>query len=190
SKYNNFCHYFQGSLEDELPDEPGHGLEEEDEEEYDALNDETFGTEAVEGDWEEDHEKLAEIAEQSRLRHNSFNNDSHVDLDDHADLDLEASISQLVLDDFDDPILENGESTKPESGSSRHFPSSNSGIDLIDSASYSSSAPSGYSVWGVTKSDPPPPKPSTQSILPGVKVSYFMRRKFNEVIVHVTGDYF
>ena len=33
----------QGSLEDELPDEPGHGLEDEDEEEYDALNDETFG---------------------------------------------------------------------------------------------------------------------------------------------------
>ena len=38
---------FQGSLEDELHDEPGQGLDEEEEEVYDALNDETFGTDAV-----------------------------------------------------------------------------------------------------------------------------------------------
>lgn len=36
----------QGSLEDELHDEPGQGLDEEEEEVYDALNDETFGTDA------------------------------------------------------------------------------------------------------------------------------------------------
>lgn len=36
------------------------------EEEYDALNDETFGSEATIGDWEKDHEKLAEITESSR----------------------------------------------------------------------------------------------------------------------------
>lgn len=44
-------------------------LEEDDigeEEEYDALNDETFGSEANIGDWEKDHEKLSEIAESSR----------------------------------------------------------------------------------------------------------------------------
>lgn len=41
---------FQGPYEDELHDEPGQGLDEEEEEEYDALNDETFGNDAV-GRW-------------------------------------------------------------------------------------------------------------------------------------------
>lgn len=41
------------------------------EEEYDALNDETFGSEATIGDWEKDHEKLAEITESSRPQHHS-----------------------------------------------------------------------------------------------------------------------
>lgn len=66
----------------------------------------------TEGDWEEDHEKLAEITEQSRIHRNSYNNDNHTESDDHTDLDLEASISQLVLEDCDDPIVENGEATK------------------------------------------------------------------------------
>lgn len=46
-------------------------MEEDDfgEEEYDALNDETFGSEATIGDWEKDHEKLAEITESSRSQH-------------------------------------------------------------------------------------------------------------------------
>ncbi|XP_069691464.1 protein PAT1 homolog 1 isoform X2 [Periplaneta americana] len=162
----NNCSEIQGSLEDELHDEPGQGLDEE-EEEYDALNDETFGTEAVEGDWEEDHEKLAEIAEQSRLRRNSYNNDNHIESDDHADLELEASISQLVLDDFDDPISENGENTKTNTITSRHFPSTSTGVDLIESPSYSSSAPSGYSVWGIAKTDIQ--QKSTQPVLAGGK---------------------
>lgn len=68
----------------------------------------------TEGDWEEDHEKLAEITEQSRIRRSSYNNDNHIESDDHADLDLEASISQLMLEDYDDSILENGEATKPQ----------------------------------------------------------------------------
>lgn len=68
----------------------------------------------TEGDWEEDHEKLAEITEQSRIHRSSYNNDSRTESDDHADLDLEASISQLMLEDCDDPILENGEATKPQ----------------------------------------------------------------------------
>lgn len=41
------------------------------EEEYDALNDETFGPDATIGDWEEDHEKLAEITESNRLHNQS-----------------------------------------------------------------------------------------------------------------------
>jgi hypothetical protein len=68
----------------------------------------------TEGDWEEDHEKLAEIAEQSRVHHSTYNNGSHNESDDRADLDLEASISQLVLEDCDEPVLENGETTKPQ----------------------------------------------------------------------------
>lgn len=45
--------------------------EELEEEEYDALNDETFGPDAAIGDWEEDHEKLAEITESNRLHNQS-----------------------------------------------------------------------------------------------------------------------
>ncbi|KAK6644939.1 hypothetical protein RUM43_001215 [Polyplax serrata] len=72
----------------ELVDEP----ELDEEEEYDALNDETFGTEAFQGDWEEDHTKFAEVTENSRTYRNSFSSEK----DD--DLDLEASLSQLVLE--------------------------------------------------------------------------------------------
>lgn len=52
-------------------------LEDEDvgeEEEYDALNDETFGPDATIGDWEKDHEKLAEITESSRPHNQSATN--------------------------------------------------------------------------------------------------------------------
>ncbi|KAJ9600157.1 hypothetical protein L9F63_009567 [Diploptera punctata] len=159
------------SLDDELHDEPDHGLEDEDEERYDALNDETFGADAVEEDWEEDHEKL--VAESSRQRHSSYNNGSNVEEDDNADLDLEATITHLVLDDFDDPILENGEIAKHEAIphlSSRPFPTSNCDLGLIDPTSYSSSAPSGFPVWGVAKPDThQTSKPSSQSILPPIK---------------------
>lgn len=33
------------------------------------MNDETFGSEATIGDWEKDHEKLAEITESNRPHH-------------------------------------------------------------------------------------------------------------------------
>lgn len=50
------------------------------EEEYDALNDETFGPDATIGDWEKDHEKLAEITESSRLHNqNATNKKVHCD---------------------------------------------------------------------------------------------------------------
>ncbi|BES88064.1 Topoisomerase II-associated protein PAT1 [Nesidiocoris tenuis] len=45
------------------------GMLSEDEEDYDALNDETFGDSAPAGDWEQDHEKLAELTE---LRRQNF----------------------------------------------------------------------------------------------------------------------
>ncbi|XP_075988572.1 protein associated with topo II related - 1 isoform X2 [Anticarsia gemmatalis] len=75
-----------------LNDDEGGGEPSEDE--YDALNDETFG-QADEFDWEVEHEQLAEQLESSR-RHNSG-------IDDLANTELEASLSQLVLDETDAP---------------------------------------------------------------------------------------
>lgn len=48
----------------------------------------------AEGDWEEDHTRFAEVTENSRVYRNSFNSER-----DDEDLDLEASLSQLVLDE-------------------------------------------------------------------------------------------
>ncbi|CAD1479095.1 unnamed protein product, partial [Heterotrigona itama] len=62
------------------------------EEEYDALNDETFGSEATIGDWEKDHEKLAEITESSRHQ-------STLDKKNVIDTNIEDNLSHLVLDE-------------------------------------------------------------------------------------------
>ncbi|KAF9413432.1 hypothetical protein HW555_008324 [Spodoptera exigua] len=78
---------------DNLNDDEGGGEPSEDE--YDALNDETFGQGSDEFDWEVEHEQLAEQLESSR-RHNSG-------IDDLANTQLEASLSQLVLDETDAP---------------------------------------------------------------------------------------
>ncbi|CAB3257418.1 unnamed protein product [Arctia plantaginis] len=78
-----------------LNDDEGGGEPSEDE--YDALNDETFGQGSDEFDWEVEHEQLAEQLESSR-RHNSG-------IDDIAKTELEASLSQLVLDETDSPHL-------------------------------------------------------------------------------------
>lgn len=75
-----------------LNDDEGGGEPSEDE--YDALNDETFGHGSDELDWEMEHEHLAEQLESSR-RHN-------YSLDETAS-QLEASLSQLVLDETDAP---------------------------------------------------------------------------------------
>ncbi|XP_076630988.1 protein associated with topo II related - 1 [Colletes latitarsis] len=72
-------------------------LEEEDvgeEEEYDALNDETFGSEATIGDWEKDHEKLAEITESSRPHNQSTSTKKN-----GVNTDIEDNLSHLVLDE-------------------------------------------------------------------------------------------
>ncbi|XP_034247797.1 protein PAT1 homolog 1-like isoform X2 [Thrips palmi] len=62
-------------------DDPGQGLEEEEEQQYDALNDETFGT-ATEDDWEQDHEQLSKLTETSRGWNNDFDDFNHNDHDD------------------------------------------------------------------------------------------------------------
>lgn len=64
------------------------------EEEYDALNDETFGSEAIIGDWEKDHEKLAEITESSRPHHQSA-----LCKKNGVNVDIEHNLSHLVLDE-------------------------------------------------------------------------------------------
>ncbi|XP_043286621.1 protein PAT1 homolog 1 isoform X2 [Venturia canescens] len=68
----------------------------EEEEEYDALNDETFGSEATAGDWERDHEKLAQITESGRLQHHNTSDSKN-----GIDIDIEDNLSHLVLDEKD-----------------------------------------------------------------------------------------
>ncbi|XP_008551370.1 protein PAT1 homolog 1 [Microplitis demolitor] len=64
------------------------------EDEYDALNDETFGL-ATDDDWEKNHEQLAQIAESTRLQKQLINNKNGIDVD------IEGSLSHLVLDEKD-----------------------------------------------------------------------------------------
>ncbi|KAI4478940.1 hypothetical protein M0804_011402 [Polistes exclamans] len=87
---------FDTTILDGLEDGLDCPLEEEDfgEEEYDALNDETFGSEATIGDWEKDHEKLAEITESSRPQHKSV-----PDKKNGISVNIEDSLSHLVLDE-------------------------------------------------------------------------------------------
>ncbi|XP_063244773.1 protein PAT1 homolog 1 [Bacillus rossius redtenbacheri] len=109
---------------------------EDEEEEYDALNDETFGADASEGDWEHDHEKLVEITEKSRVHHSSYNGST-----DHEDLELEAALGQLVLDDInDDRDHEKDDKVKKDKSFKNNFV-------------YSSSAPSVFpSPWSTDSS--------------------------------------
>ncbi|XP_071441104.1 protein PAT1 homolog 1 [Hetaerina americana] len=126
---------------DDLNDETEDG---QDEEFYDALNEETFGTDAVEGDWEQDHEKLAEITESARVRSNSYNgagdryNENGADLDGvvGGDSDLADSISRMVFEDQEEIL-------SPSSKGTRNYPLQMENFD----GSYSSSAPSGFSLW-------------------------------------------
>ncbi|XP_053622036.1 uncharacterized protein Patr-1 [Plodia interpunctella] len=77
-----------------LNDDEGGGEPSEDE--YDALNDETFGQDSEEFDWEVEHETLAQQLESNRRLNNSG-------IDETANTQLEASLSQLVLDETDSP---------------------------------------------------------------------------------------
>lgn len=86
-----------------------HGLEDEiltdAEEEYDALNDETFG-QAANDDWEEAHEKLSELIKNNNVDVKSYFNDSLLENDDSQVEIVSKSISQLGLeDDLDDPAI-------------------------------------------------------------------------------------
>lgn len=93
---------FDTSLPAGVEDDPGHGLDEE-EELYDALNDETFGT-ATEDDWEQDHEERVKLTETSRTWKEDYDDVNHNDHDDlrNGQVHLEASLSQLVLEDNED----------------------------------------------------------------------------------------
>ncbi|XP_013185465.1 putative leucine-rich repeat-containing protein DDB_G0290503 [Amyelois transitella] len=77
-----------------LNDDEGGGEPSEDE--YDALNDETFGQDSEAFDWEVEHETLAQQLESNRR----FNSSG---IDETANTQLEASLSKLVLDETDSP---------------------------------------------------------------------------------------
>ncbi|GFY64162.1 protein PAT1 homolog 1 [Trichonephila inaurata madagascariensis] len=75
------------------------------EDEYDALNDETFG-QAANDDWEEAHEKLSELIIKKNDLGNSVFDDSLLENDESQDEIVSKSISQLGLeDDLDDPAI-------------------------------------------------------------------------------------
>lgn len=169
-----------GYLDEELPDGPGPELEDE-EEEYDALNDETFGADALaEGDWEEDHEKLAELAEQSRLsipgsegattgptsstpRHNQpvSRTQSLPHSDSSEDFDLEARVAHLMLEEedegdlgTDDVVLENGDLDATESHRrNNHLENVANFPKVADLGAFNNMSPSSFSMWGVGKLD-------------------------------------
>lgn len=99
------------------------------EEEYDALNDETFGS-AINGDWEEVHENLVRLTndtdvEDDSVNENNANADSRVILHggafeylkeglhkynfhENADSDLELNLADMKLDDVDISYEESG----------------------------------------------------------------------------------
>ncbi|XP_011299426.1 protein PAT1 homolog 1 [Fopius arisanus] len=84
-----------GSGFDDAIDCPQDDDEVGEEDEYDALNDETFGEDATDGDWEQNHEKLAQITESTRPLVNAPTTKNGLDVD------IEGSLSHLVLDEKD-----------------------------------------------------------------------------------------
>ncbi|XP_015122120.1 protein PAT1 homolog 1 [Diachasma alloeum] len=85
-----------GSGFDDAIDCPQDDDEVGEEDEYDALNDETFGEDATDGDWEQDHEKLAQITESTRPLVQTTASTKN-----GLDVDIEGSLSHLVLDEKD-----------------------------------------------------------------------------------------
>ncbi|XP_013784062.1 protein PAT1 homolog 1-like [Limulus polyphemus] len=90
------------------------------EDDYDAVNDETFGDGALEEDWEEDHKKLAALEEKHKQYTFPSFNDSELygryQTEDNQQEIVEQSISQLGLeDDLDDPaVITVGHHTKSD----------------------------------------------------------------------------
>ncbi|KAK0181111.1 hypothetical protein PV327_003422 [Microctonus hyperodae] len=82
--------------------------------EYDALNDETFGAEATAGDWEQDHEKLAQITELTRPQSQGTTNNNNKN---GIDVDIEDSLSHLVLDEKDGIVPRPGVWDSPSTNS-------------------------------------------------------------------------
>lgn len=133
---------FDTALPAGVDDDPGQGLDDE-EEQYDALNDETFGA-ANEEDWERDHEELAKLTETSRGWNDVNHNQDVSDQDDlrNGQDHLEASLSQLVLEDNDDlSINRRSSSTRLSHSNLAPYPDSPNALR--------------NSVWAVGKHDGP-----------------------------------
>lgn len=69
-----------------MDDDGGGGLED-NETDYDALNDETFGK-AINGDWENSHENYVRLDKAEDLKTDNANTDASSDADADADADL------------------------------------------------------------------------------------------------------
>ncbi|KAG8178303.1 hypothetical protein JTE90_026274 [Oedothorax gibbosus] len=125
------------------------------EEEYDTLNDETFG-QATDDDWEEAHEKLSElIVERSNLSGNSVFNDSLLENDESQDEIISKSISQLGLeDDLDDPaIMTVARNCNSLHGRIRSYRSSSSPPPPAFLETESCGSPKTHSIWSTTPKD-------------------------------------
>lgn len=99
----------------QLDDDGGGRIAEPSEEEYDALNDETFGS-AINGDWEEVHENLVRMGGETDTEGDALDSAGHVAsggygasmatlknsrLQRRSDSDLELNLSGMKLDDVD-----------------------------------------------------------------------------------------
>ncbi|XP_059481081.1 protein PAT1 homolog 1 [Neocloeon triangulifer] len=91
-----------------LPPEDGPGMEED---EYDALNDETFGadTEWREDEWEKSHEQLAVETETARIKQTRAHHPVEDDDEDglvsgSAAAQLEARLTEIILDEVESPV--------------------------------------------------------------------------------------
>ncbi|XP_014228335.1 protein PAT1 homolog 1 [Trichogramma pretiosum] len=106
----DFFFEFDTSLGAGVDDQSDCFLDDEDlGEDYDALNDETFGSEATGGDWEQAHEKLAQITESNRTKNKKGPKKSE------PEIDVASTLSHLVLDEREVTI------PKPGVWDSPHF---------------------------------------------------------------------
>ncbi|XP_042903343.1 protein PAT1 homolog 1 isoform X2 [Parasteatoda tepidariorum] len=124
------------------------------EDEYDALNDETFGH-AANDDWEEAHEKLSELIKHKNLSSTSTFNDSLLEHEDSQNEIVSKSISQLGLeDDLDDPaIMTIARNCHSLSHARSVFGSSSSPPPPAFLDSEECGSPKTHSIWSTTPKD-------------------------------------
>ncbi|GFU15463.1 protein PAT1 homolog 1 [Nephila pilipes] len=123
------------------------------EDEYDALNDETFG-QAANDDWEEAHEKLSELVIRKNDYGNSVFDDSLLENDESQDEIVSKSISQLGLeDDLEDPAIMTVARNYHHSGQLRSAYRSSSPPPPAILETEDCGSPKTHSIWSTTPKD-------------------------------------